>query len=58
MADIEPQVEPERMNELRASIEDMKSGLETPVEDLLAEMCEVLAEKTQERQPRAAVPHP
>src|SRR5258708_23572593 len=35
----------ERMDALRASIEDMRAGRVSPVEDMLAEMKQVLAEK-------------
>ena len=35
----------ERMEALRASIEDMRAGKVTPVEDMLAEMRQILAEK-------------
>jgi PHD/YefM family antitoxin component YafN of YafNO toxin-antitoxin module len=35
----------ERMDALRASIEDMRAGKVTPVEDMLAEMRQILAEK-------------
>src|SRR5271165_6773977 len=35
----------ERMEALQASIEDMRSGRVTPVEDMLAEMRQILAEK-------------
>jgi PHD/YefM family antitoxin component YafN of YafNO toxin-antitoxin module len=35
----------ERMEAIRASIEDMRAGKVTPVEDMLAEMRQILAEK-------------
>ncbi len=35
----------ERMEALRASIEDMRAGKVAPVEDMLAEMRQILAEK-------------
>ena len=35
----------ERMEALRASMEDMRAGKVTPVEDMLAEMRQILAEK-------------
>lgn len=35
----------ERMEALRASIEDMRAGKVSPVEDMLAEMRQILAEK-------------
>jgi len=35
----------ERMETLRASVEEMKKGLGTPAEEVLAEMRQILAEK-------------
>ena len=39
----------ERMEALRASIEDMRAGKVIPVEDMLTEMKQILAEKKQGR---------
>ena len=39
----------ERLETLRASIEDMRAGMVTPVEEMLAEMKHILAENKQGR---------